>query len=502
MIAEEEHPYKWFSLIGLSLLAFTAFLDFTIVNTAIPFIQETFRSNIVDLQWINTIFLMIQSMSMIAVGKLGYIWNRRLLFYLGFVIFAIAAIGAALSPSLLVLIIFRAIQGFSGAIIFTQSAVLLPQAFPKDQQSVAISVYSAFTGLGLAVGPFLGGIIIHYLDWRYVFWVNIPIIIIGFAFCLFTLKPSPKGVRPPKFDFIGLVLLIISVWGIVFGTVYWGTWVYLIIGIVALILLIIQELRHPHPLVDLRTFTNPYALMGVLICLSAAIYSCVYIFFDPIYFKVILGYNPALIGIVLIAMPISQVLVSALFPKLMKNFGIIKILVGCALLGIIGAILNTFFAYFTNIWYVVLTLLCMGFVWGAANAGSISVVSCHMPEESAGSVLGTIFTTWNITGAIFLAVSSVIFHNAQFSHLSSFIAKHKGEISKTMQQHLDKAVYDPDHAVQILHQHQGSSKLYQIFSDGFLYALHYMSTFLVILAVIIFIGMLFVWIRLRPDSQS
>jgi EmrB/QacA subfamily drug resistance transporter len=520
------HPYKWFSLIGLSLLAFTAFLDYTIVSTAIPFIQASFKVSIVKLQWVTTIFLMIMSMSMITAGKIGDMWDRRLLFYIGFIIFAIAAIGAALSPNLTSLIIFRGIQGFSAAIIFTQSAVLLPQAFPKDEQRLAIGIYSTFTGLGLAIGPFLGGILIHYLSWRYVFWVNIPIIIVGFACCIFTLQKPPKGVAPPKFDFIGLILLIITIWGIIVGTIKWGEWIYITIGIIALILLIIQEISHPHPLIEVETFTNPYSLTGVLVCLSAAIYAMVYLFFDPIYFKVILNYNPALIGTVLVAMPISQVLVSILFPWLMKKIGLMKIIIGCSILGIIGAIFNSFFGITSPIWFIVITLFLMGFVWGAANTASITIASEHVTPEKSGTIIGTIFTSWNVSGAIFLAICSVVFNNQQIKHLNNHIEQKNQNISEVNLQELKKAIHDPDHAVQILHQthtsinkpisllsshgnklkhkneHKNEQELYKIFSDGFLYALHYGSTVMVILLIIMFIGMIFTWVNISIKIKN
>ena len=495
------YAYKWLSLIGLSLLSFTAYLDYTIVSTAIPFIQQEFKANIINLQWVMTIFLMMQSMSMIAVGKLGDIWNRRLLFYIGFIIFAIAAIGAALSPNLISLILFRALQGFSAAIIFTQSAILLPQAFPKDQQRLAIVVYTSFNGLGLAIGPLLGGIIIHYLNWRYVFWVNIPIIIIGFSLCIFTLKKSPQANIKEKFDWLGLILLAITIWSIILGTIKWGQWIYLIIGAVSLILLIIQEIRHKTPLIEIETFTNPYALISALICSSAAVYAMVYLFFDPIYFKVILKYSPALIGLVLVSMPVAQILVSVAFPYLMKRFNIIKIIIGCATLGLIGAILNSFFHNNTQIWVIIITLLCMGAVWGIANTGSITVVSEHVSPNKSSTILGTVFTIWNLAGAIFIAISSVIFHNKQINHLNHYIKQHSNTISSDMISKLKLAAKDPNHALQILHNPQKimSTKLYEIFSDGFLNSLHYTSFCLVILVLIMLVSMLIIWIKVKKQ---
>src|SRR5579863_6870895 len=92
--------FKWWALLGVSLLAFTAFLDATIVNTALPFIQTAFQANILQLQWVANIFTIILSMTMIAIGKFADLWGRKKVFYFGVIIFGIAALGAGLSPTL------------------------------------------------------------------------------------------------------------------------------------------------------------------------------------------------------------------------------------------------------------------------------------------------------------------------------------------------------------------------------------------------------------------
>src|SRR3989338_10072891 len=114
-----ENLNKWFSLIGLSLLSFTAFLDYTIVATALPFIQKELNATILQLQWVMNIFGMILCMFMIAAGLAGDLFGRKKIFFFGFVLFSIAAFGAGSAQTIQWLIFFRDIQGFSGAIIFT-----------------------------------------------------------------------------------------------------------------------------------------------------------------------------------------------------------------------------------------------------------------------------------------------------------------------------------------------------------------------------------------------
>src|SRR5262245_22353570 len=135
---EEPYPKKWWALIGLSLLSFTAFLDFTIVTTALPYIQKDFNTTVLELQWVLNVLAMVLCMFMIVVGKAGDLFGRKKVFFLGIIVFGIAAIGAASAQNIDWLIFFRGLQGFAAAIIFTQGVALLPYAFPKEEQSRAI----------------------------------------------------------------------------------------------------------------------------------------------------------------------------------------------------------------------------------------------------------------------------------------------------------------------------------------------------------------------------
>ncbi len=109
----------------------------------------------------------------------------------------------------------------------------------------------------------------------------------------------------------------------------------------------------------------------------------------------------------------------------------------------------------------------MGFTWGIANTGSISIVSNHFSEKESGTIIATIFTCWNMAVAFLLVISTVIFNQFQMAHLSTYVQQHQGEISLVAQQHLQKALLDPDHAASILHgSGSGLNHLYDIFQEG------------------------------------
>src|SRR5579872_2279072 len=122
-------PLRWISLFGISILAFTAYLDATIVNTALPFIQKALSAPVIELQWVTNIFTMILAMTMVAVGRFADLYGRKKVFYLGVAIFAIAAFAAGFSPNIWTLIFFRGLQGLGASIVFVASASLLTDTF-------------------------------------------------------------------------------------------------------------------------------------------------------------------------------------------------------------------------------------------------------------------------------------------------------------------------------------------------------------------------------------
>ena len=146
----------------------------------------------------------------------------------------------------------------------------------------------------------------------------------------------------------------------------------------------------------------------------------------------------------------------------------------------------------------------MGFVWGAANTASITIVSENVTPAKQGSIIGTIFTSWNVSGAIFLAIFSGIFSHQQIKHLDNYLKQKSQSITTVQLQELNKAIHDPDHAIQILHQHKiphanikNINTPYKIFSDGFLYALTYGSTIMVILLLILIISIITLWFKIN-----
>lgn len=306
-IRHDRFRFKWWALLGVSLLAFTAFLDATIVNTALPFIQTAFNADILQLQWIANIFTIILSMTMIALGKFADLWGRKKVFYFGVVIFAIAAFGAGLSTTIEMLVFFRGLQALGASTIFVASAALLSDVFPERERVRAISIYGGVTGFGLMIGPFLGGILIGLLNWRWVFWINLPLIAAGLAVCFFSLKGHTHEKHTVKIDWWGLTLLIFGLGTMMYGIIAgaqenWSSplaWTFLGVGIASLVFLVILDELRKNPLLDLHIFKENLIVLAALSCALAGVVSTVFMFFDPLYLRILRQLSPFLIGLLI-----------------------------------------------------------------------------------------------------------------------------------------------------------------------------------------------------------
>ena len=419
--------FKWWALLGVCFLAFTAFLDATIVGTALPFIQTALQATILQLQWVANIFTIILSMTMIAVGKFTDLWGRKRVFYVGVIAFAIAALGAGLSSTVELLIVFRGLQAVGASIIFIASAALLSDIFPAQERVKAISIYGGVTGFGLMVGPFLGGILISLFDWRWVFWINLPLIAVGLAACFFSLRGISQEKETVKVDWLGLVLLIFGLGALMYGIIggaqsNWVSvlaWGSLIVGVAALILLVVFDEMRKDPLLDLPIFKDKLLILAALSCALAGVVSTVFMFFDPLYLRILRNLSPFLIGLLVAVIPVAQAFISFVFTRSVKLFGIANLLFFSVLAAFLAVTLHRMIQLDTPLLFLIFPFFLLGINWGLSNAAMITAVNQVITPRKIGAAIGTIATIWNIVGSILLAISAAVFHSVE--EQSSFL---------------------------------------------------------------------------------
>lgn len=255
----------WPALWALVLGFFMILVDSTIVSVANPKIMEGLNTDINSVIWVTSAYLLAYAVPLLVTGRLGDKYGPKNLYLIGLSVFTLASLWCGLSGDVSTLIVARAVQGLGAALMTPQTMAIITRIFPPDKRGQAMGLWGATAGVATLVGPILGGVLVDGLGWEWIFFVNVPVGILGFILAL-KLVPTLKT-HPHKFDILGVILssvgLFLLVFGIQEGEKYnWGTisgvisvWSMIITGIVFMIAFIVwQAINKGEPLVPLRLF--------------------------------------------------------------------------------------------------------------------------------------------------------------------------------------------------------------------------------------------------------
>lgn len=288
---------KWWTLIAVITGVFMLLLDVTIVNVALPDIQTAFGASLSDLQWVLDAYALTLAAALLTAGSIADRWGRRRLFALGIAVFTVASLLCGLATGPLSLSLSRGLQGIGGAIMFATSLALLSDAFRGRDRGVAFGVFGAVTGVAVAIGPVLGGLITSGLSWRWIFLVNVPIGIGAVALTLTRVTES-RDPHAARLDWIGLITFSVGLGALVYGLISSaGGWsepkvvVSLAVAAVLLVAFVIAEAVQSRPMLDLSLFRKPTFTGGLIAAfgISASLFSL--LTYIVIYLQNQLGYS-------------------------------------------------------------------------------------------------------------------------------------------------------------------------------------------------------------------
>lgn len=316
-------------LVATILGSSMAFIDGSVVNVALPALQREFNASSSDVQWVVEAYALFLAALLLVGGSLGDRFGRRRVFMIGTTLFALASILCGLSPNNGLLIAARALQGIGGALLVPGSLALISAAFPADQRGRAIGTWSGFTSVTSVLGPLLGGWMVQYASWRWVFFLNIPLATVVLLVSSWRVEESRDENARGKLDWPGAVLVTLGLAGIVYGLIESGATGLgqpavlsaLALGMIALLVFFLVEARTPQPMVPLNLFHSRSFLGANLLtfflygALSAATY------FIPFNLLQVQGYSAAMAGAALTPFALTMFLLSRWTGGLVKRFG-------------------------------------------------------------------------------------------------------------------------------------------------------------------------------------
>jgi EmrB/QacA subfamily drug resistance transporter len=404
----------WFILVLLALAQFMVVLDVSIVNVALPTMQKAFHLSAGNLQWVVTAYALTFGGFLLLGGRTADLFGRRRTFLTGVTMFTLASLGTGLSQSGTMLIVFRALQGLSGAFMSPSAlSIVLVTYREGHERNVALSVWGAVASGGAAVGVLAGGVITQYLTWRWNFFVNIPVGIFVVVTALRILDQHKTDPGHNTLDVAGAVSvtggLMVLVYGLVKAPTYgWTdhkTLIFFGISLFLLVFFIINESRIKHPLMPLRIFKirNVAGADTIMLLQAAGLYSV--FFFTTLYMQEILGYSPVKTGLSFLLIPIIIAITATNVPKVIQRIGYKPILMIAPLFVSGGLFWISHLPVHGSYWKDLAPgLALMGFGMGATFVSATIGGTTGVPPSESGLASGLINTSQQIGGSLGLAV--------------------------------------------------------------------------------------------------
>ncbi len=257
--------YKWKTLSVTSVGSLMAAVDSTVVLLALLPIAEELRSDFVSMVWVVIAYILVNTAFVLSLGRMGDMYGRKEMYNLGFAVFTFGSLLCGFSANALMLIAFRAVQGFGAALLTANSFAILSEAFPAHERGRAFGLNSIVWGVGSITGIVLGGFVITFTTWRLIFWINLPIGVFGTIWAYVTLRPSTRAAKGESFDLpaavfftLGLLFLLLAVtWGLLYSWTDPLVYALFVATPVALAAFVVWEVKYSKdPIVDFSMFRN------------------------------------------------------------------------------------------------------------------------------------------------------------------------------------------------------------------------------------------------------
>src|SRR5213592_1252790 len=262
IFAEENR--KWWTLGALTFALFMVMLDNTVVNVALPAIKNDLGIGVSELEWTVTAYALTFAVLLLTGGKLGDMYGRRRIFAIGLVIFTVSSLACGLSSSATELIAARAVQGVGSALMMPATLSIISATFAARERGTAIGIWAGVSAMALAIGPLLGGVITEHISWNWIFYVNVPIGILGVVASIVVVPESRDTSHEQRLDLPGLLTsgigLLALVYALIEGHQYGWTSARIIglfiVAAAALVAFVLLEMHQRLPLLDLSLFRN------------------------------------------------------------------------------------------------------------------------------------------------------------------------------------------------------------------------------------------------------
>ena len=401
-----------------SVLTVTVFASFltpfmaSSVNLALPSIGEEFDLNAVTLNWIVSSYMLTTSILLLPAGRLGDILGRKKIFTTGLVIFTVTMIILTFTPNIKWLIGARILQGLGGAMLFGTNMAILTSVFPPGERGKAIGINATATYIGLASGPFVGGLLSHYAGWRSIFAILVPMGIVSLVLIRLKIKDEWADAKGERFDWQGALLYGISLAALMYGFSRLPSvtgWILTISGLAIMPFFIMWENRTHHPLFDtaLISKNRVFAFSSLAALINYAATSAI-AFFLSLYLQYIRALDPRDAGLILMAMPVTMALLSTPAGKLSDKYNPGVLASAGMATTAAGLIMLCFLSAETSLIFIIGVLAIMGLGFSLFSSPNSNAIMSSVEKKQLGNASGMIGTMRNVGQTFSMAIALML----------------------------------------------------------------------------------------------
>lgn len=420
---------KWWTLGAMCFALFMIMLDNTVVNVALPSIQQDLGASISGLVWTVSGYTLSFAVLLATGGRLGDIFGRRRIFLIGVVIFALSSATAGLAPDATSLVVSRIIQGIGAALMMPGTLSIITDVFPAHERGKAMGTWAGVSALALAIGPVLGGFLTEHVSWRAIFYINVPVAIGAVLATLFAVRESRDTSVGRDVDYAGVAVLTAGLTALVLALVEGNSWGWgstqtialIAVALISLPLFVAVENRVKAPIVQFKLLSDR-DFLGAIVVASVISFAMLGVFFFlALYMQDILGYTPLEAGVRFLPSTLMIVAIAPVAGRLSDRYGP-RWLIGGGLL-IVAASLFSFSKIAVDSSYLDLLpgFMLLGIGIAMTMSPMTSAAMNAVPVQKAGIASGVLSMFRMVGGSLGVAVTGAIFQGLVSSHLDSLL---------------------------------------------------------------------------------
>lgn len=474
-------------VISAGIMLILVNLDLTIVNLAIATLTQALDITLVSAQWILVSYGMASVASFALAGRLSDSFGRKAIFLVGAALFSIASLVIGLSNNIYIVCIFRFVQGVGFAATLSNALTLIALSFPKNRRGFAYGIGLTFVGGAQAIGPSIGGILIHYVSWRWIFLMNAPLGIISFIIGYLCIKCDSGHIRHPLnasnvLLFVVSIMLIISALNEFANISLSAFFAWFSAGIVLFVIYVIKSITSPYPLIDLSLLKFKGFLSIVVARFILMYFMVTFLFVIPLLMQNFFHFSALKAGYYLLVMGVFVAILSPITGKLIDSFGSKIFIFTSSVFCLLTSFGFMFIGEQLSFVSLMILLVGYGFAIGFNLTASIAAVDAQVPNRFANIALGVFFTVALAGVSLGVAASGAIlsFFSRQYVSAANLVMSHQ-------QSELFLQVANGAHTYQWFVEQTGAllpTSYEKISKQAFFSGLHVVGLVLVALAVV------------------